>query len=54
MEFFSEFGDANRKIIHEAIVRGSYNVVRSEIDQHTGEKVEINETHTIFQPVTHH
>jgi mitogen-activated protein kinase 1/3 len=47
--FFSEFGDANRKIIHEAIVRGSYNVVCSHIEQHTGEKVAVKKTFNTFE-----
>ncbi|KAL6615754.1 hypothetical protein ACP70R_038024 [Stipagrostis hirtigluma subsp. patula] len=49
MEFFSEYGDANRYKIQEVIGKGSYGVVCSAIDQHTGDKVAIKKIHNIFE-----
>ncbi|KAL5662723.1 hypothetical protein ACJX0J_029848, partial [Zea mays] len=49
MEFFSEYGDANRYKIQEIIGKGSYGVVCSAIDQHTGEKVAIKKIQNIFE-----
>ncbi|XP_022774642.1 mitogen-activated protein kinase 20-like [Durio zibethinus] len=48
MDFFSEYGDANRYKIQEVIGKGSYGVVCSAIDTHTGEKVAIKKIHDIF------
>jgi hypothetical protein len=49
MEFFSDYGDANRYKIQEIIGKGSYGVVCSAIDQHTGEKVAIKNIQNIFE-----
>ncbi|KAG5246102.1 mitogen-activated protein [Salix suchowensis] len=52
MEFFSEYGDANRYKIQEVIGKGSYGVVCSAIDTHTGEKVAIKKIHDIFEHIS--
>ncbi|XP_010924325.1 mitogen-activated protein kinase 10 [Elaeis guineensis] len=49
MDFFTEYGDANRYKIQEVIGKGSYGVVCSAIDTHTGEKVAIKKIHDIFE-----
>jgi serine/threonine protein kinase len=49
MDFFSDYGDANRYKIQEIIGRGSYGVVCSAIDQQTGEKVAIKKIKNIFE-----
>ncbi|XP_062206427.1 mitogen-activated protein kinase 8-like isoform X1 [Phragmites australis] len=49
MDFFSEYGDANRYKIQEVVGKGSYGVVCSAIDQHTGDKVAIKKIHNIFE-----
>ncbi|CAI9089055.1 OLC1v1023555C1 [Oldenlandia corymbosa var. corymbosa] len=49
MDFFSEYGDASRYKIQEVIGKGSYGVVCSAIDTHTGEKVAIKKIHDIFE-----
>ena len=38
-EFFSDYGEATRYTIKEVIGKGSYGVVCSAVDNHTGEKV---------------
>ncbi|CAL9184198.1 mitogen-activated protein kinase 10-like [Musa acuminata AAA Group] len=48
LDFFSEYGDANRYKIQEVIGKGSYGVVCSAIDTHTGQKVAIKRIHDIF------
>ncbi|XP_020223860.1 mitogen-activated protein kinase 20 isoform X2 [Cajanus cajan] len=52
MEFFSDYGDANRYKIQEVIGKGSYGVVCSAIDTHTREKVAIKKIHDIFEHVS--
>ncbi|KAH9706241.1 mitogen-activated protein kinase 20 [Citrus sinensis] len=52
MEFFSEYGDASRYKIQEVIGKGSYGVVCSAIDTHTGEKVAIKKIHDIFEHIS--
>jgi serine/threonine protein kinase len=52
LEFFSEYGDANRYKIQEVIGKGSYGVVCSAIDTHTGEKVAIKKIHDIFEHIS--
>ncbi|XP_050370806.1 mitogen-activated protein kinase 19 isoform X2 [Argentina anserina] len=52
MEFFSEYGDANRYKILEVIGKGSYGVVCAAIDTHTGEKVAIKKIHDIFEHIS--
>ncbi|CAL9112839.1 unnamed protein product [Musa textilis] len=48
LDFFSEYGDANRYKIQEVIGKGSYGVVCSAIDTHTGQKVAIKRIYDIF------
>jgi hypothetical protein len=38
-DFFTEYGEANRFVIHEMIGKGSYGVVCSATDTKTGAKV---------------
>ncbi|KAL6570759.1 Mitogen-activated protein kinase 10 [Orobanche gracilis] len=52
MDFFSEYGDASRYKILEVIGKGSYGVVCSAIDSHTGEKVAIKKIHDIFEHIS--
>ncbi|XVF60780.1 hypothetical protein PTKIN_Ptkin08bG0076000 [Pterospermum kingtungense] len=52
MDFFSEYGDANRFKIQEVIGKGSYGVVCSAIDTLTGEKVAIKKIHDIFEHIS--
>ncbi|KAK4438948.1 Mitogen-activated protein kinase [Sesamum alatum] len=52
MDFFSEYGDASRYKILEVIGKGSYGVVCSAIDTHTGEKVAIKKIHDIFEHIS--
>ncbi|KAF3794770.1 Mitogen-activated protein kinase 10 [Nymphaea thermarum] len=52
MDFFTEYGDANRYRIQEVIGKGSYGVVCSAIDTHTGEKVAIKKIHDIFEHIS--
>ncbi|KAA8524143.1 hypothetical protein F0562_010426 [Nyssa sinensis] len=52
MDFFSEYDDANRYKIQEVIGKGSYGVVCSAIDTHTGEKVAIKKIHDIFEHIS--
>ncbi|KAF5732485.1 mitogen-activated protein kinase 20 [Tripterygium wilfordii] len=52
MDFFSEYGDANRYKIQEVIGKGSYGVVCSAIDTRTGEKVAIKKIHDIFEHIS--
>ncbi|XP_062011752.1 mitogen-activated protein kinase 19-like [Rosa rugosa] len=52
MEFFTEYGDANRYKILEVIGKGSYGVVCAAIDTHTGEKVAIKKIHDIFEHIS--
>ncbi|CAF2057095.1 unnamed protein product [Brassica oleracea var. botrytis] len=52
MEFFTEYGDANRYRILEVIGKGSYGVVCAAIDTHTGEKVAIKKINDIFEHIS--
>ncbi|KAH6785429.1 hypothetical protein C2S51_037884 [Perilla frutescens var. frutescens] len=52
LDFFSEYGDASRYKIQEVIGKGSYGVVCSAIDTHTGEKVAIKKIHDIFEHIS--
>ncbi|XP_057441317.1 mitogen-activated protein kinase 10-like isoform X2 [Lotus japonicus] len=52
MDFFSEYGDANRYKILEVVGKGSYGVVCSAIDTHTGEKVAIKKIQNIFEHIS--
>jgi len=51
-EFFTEYGDASRYKIQEIVGKGSYGVVCSAIDVHTGEKVAIKKIHDIFEHIS--
>ncbi|OIT00323.1 PREDICTED: mitogen-activated protein kinase 19 [Nicotiana attenuata] len=52
VEFFTEYGDANRYKILEVIGKGSYGVVCAAIDTHTGEKVAIKKITDIFEHIS--
>nr|AKL87246.1 mitogen-activated protein kinase 3 [Linum usitatissimum] len=52
MEFFTEYGDANRYKLLEVIGIGSYGVVCAAIDTHTGEKVAIKKIHDVFEHIS--
>ncbi|KAK9150803.1 hypothetical protein Syun_009112 [Stephania yunnanensis] len=52
MDFFTDYGDANRYKIQEVVGKGSYGVVCSAIDTHTGEKVAIKKIHDIFEHIS--
>ncbi|KAJ9135785.1 hypothetical protein P3X46_032924 [Hevea brasiliensis] len=51
-EFFTEYGEATQYEIQEVIGKGSYGVVASAIDTHTGEKVAIKKMNNIFEHVS--
>lgn len=51
-EFFTEYGENNLYQIQEVIGKGSYGVVCSAIDTHTGEKVAIKKINDIFEHVS--
>ncbi|XP_038707821.1 mitogen-activated protein kinase 17-like [Tripterygium wilfordii] len=51
-EFFTEYGEASQYKILEVVGRGSYGVVVSAIDTHTGEKVAIKKMTNIFEHVS--
>jgi serine/threonine protein kinase len=50
--FFTDFGETNRYKIIEIIGKGSYGVVCSAVDSHTGEKVAIKKINDIFEHVS--
>ncbi|XVE53009.1 hypothetical protein DITRI_Ditri02bG0170300 [Diplodiscus trichospermus] len=52
MDFFTEYGDANRYKILEVIGKGSYGVVCAALDTHTGEKVAIKKIQDVFEHVS--
>ncbi|XP_050263450.1 mitogen-activated protein kinase 20-like isoform X2 [Quercus robur] len=52
MDFFSEYGDANKYKIQEVIGKGSYGVVCSAIDTCAGEKMAIKKIHDIFEHIS--
>lgn len=51
-EFFTEYGEASRYQVQEVIGKGSYGVVGSAVDTHTGEKVAIKKIHDVFEHVS--
>ncbi|XP_048136342.1 mitogen-activated protein kinase 9-like isoform X2 [Rhodamnia argentea] len=51
-EFFTEYGEASRYHVQEVIGKGSYGVVGSAIDSHTGEKVAIKKINDVFEHVS--
>ncbi|KAH7432878.1 hypothetical protein KP509_07G044400 [Ceratopteris richardii] len=52
VEFFTEYGEATRYILQEVVGKGSYGVVCSAIDTHTGDKVAIKKITNIFEHVS--
>eukprot|EP00252_Welwitschia_mirabilis_P008684 TRINITY_DN2074_c0_g2_i3.p1 TRINITY_DN2074_c0_g2~~TRINITY_DN2074_c0_g2_i3.p1 ORF type:complete len:566 (-),score=109.09 TRINITY_DN2074_c0_g2_i3:390-2087(-) len=52
VEFFTEYGEASRYKIQEVIGKGSYGVVCSAVDTHTGEKVAIKKINDIFEHIS--
>lgn len=52
VEFFTEYGEATRYVLQEVIGKGSYGVVCSAIDTHTGKKVAIKKINDIFEHVS--
>ncbi|KAL6864679.1 hypothetical protein ACP4OV_015830 [Aristida adscensionis] len=52
MDFFTEYGEGTRYKIEEVIGKGSYGVVCSALDTHTGEKVAIKKINDIFEHVS--
>ena len=51
-EFFIEYGEASQYEIQEVVGKGSYGVVASAIDTHTGERVAIKKMNSIFEHVS--
>ncbi|CAN6577824.1 unnamed protein product [Malus baccata var. baccata] len=51
-EFFTEYGEGSRYQVQEVIGKGSYGVVGSAIDTHTGEKVAIKKINDVFEHVS--
>ncbi|CAA7043159.1 unnamed protein product [Microthlaspi erraticum] len=51
-DFFTEYGEANRYQIQEVIGKGSYGVVGSAIDTHTGERVAIKKINDVFDHIS--
>ncbi|KAJ6910763.1 mitogen-activated protein kinase 12-like [Populus alba x Populus x berolinensis] len=51
-EFFTEYGEASQYEIQEVVGKGSYGVVASAIDTHTGEWVAIKKMTNIFEHVS--
>ncbi|KAJ8550880.1 hypothetical protein K7X08_000250 [Anisodus acutangulus] len=51
-EFFTEYGEASRYQVQEVIGKGSYGVVGSAVDTHTGEKVAIKKINDVFDHVS--
>ncbi|XP_008793663.1 mitogen-activated protein kinase 15 [Phoenix dactylifera] len=52
VDFFTEYGEGSRYRIEEVIGKGSYGVVCSALDTHTGEKVAIKKINDIFEHVS--
>ncbi|KAI3463718.1 hypothetical protein Pfo_020381 [Paulownia fortunei] len=51
-EFFTEYGEASRYQVQEVVGKGSYGVVGSAIDSHTGERVAIKKINDVFEHVS--
>lgn len=51
-EFFTEYGEASQYEIQEVIGKGSYGVVASAVDTHTGDKVAIKKINDVFEHVS--
>ncbi|CAG7879575.1 unnamed protein product [Brassica rapa] len=52
LDFFTEYGEGTRYRIEEVIGKGSYGLVCSAYDTHTGEKVAIKKINDIFEHVS--
>ncbi|KAL1299811.1 hypothetical protein HN51_044354 [Arachis hypogaea] len=52
LDFFTDYGDANRYKILEVIGKGSYGVVCAAIDTHTGGKVAIKKINDVFEHIS--
>ncbi|GAU16282.1 hypothetical protein TSUD_299140 [Trifolium subterraneum] len=52
VEFFTEYGEANRYQVQEVVGKGSYGVVVSAVDTITGEKVAIKKINDVFEHVS--
>ncbi|XP_072975545.1 mitogen-activated protein kinase 15 [Typha angustifolia] len=52
VDFFTEYGEGSRYRIEEVIGKGSYGVVCSALDTHTGERVAIKKINDIFEHVS--
>eukprot|EP00250_Pteridium_aquilinum_P021098 c25025_g2_i1 orf=1-468(-) len=52
IDFFTDYGEANRYQVLEVIGKGSYGLVCSAIDTHTGEKVAIKKINDVFEHVS--
>ncbi|RAL42588.1 hypothetical protein DM860_017133 [Cuscuta australis] len=51
-EFFTEYGEASRYQVQEIIGKGSYGIVGSAVDTHTGERVAIKKINDVFEHVS--
>ncbi|CAH8390385.1 unnamed protein product [Eruca vesicaria subsp. sativa] len=51
-DFFTEYGEANRYEIQQVVGKGSYGVVGSAIDTHTGERVAIKKINDVFDHIS--
>ncbi|GMY18553.1 mitogen-activated protein kinase 9 isoform X1 [Fagus crenata] len=51
-EFFTEYGEASQYEIQEVVGKGSYGVVASAIDTHTGQRVAIKKINEVFEHVS--
>ncbi|KAF5730317.1 hypothetical protein HS088_TW20G00690 [Tripterygium wilfordii] len=51
-EFFTEYGEASRYQVLEVVGKGSYGVVGSAVDTHTGERVAIKKINDVFEHVS--
>ncbi|KAL5545000.1 hypothetical protein UlMin_008784 [Ulmus minor] len=51
-EFFTEYGEGSQYQIQEVVGKGSYGVVGSAIDTHTGERVAIKKINDVFEHVS--
>ena len=52
VDFFTDYGDANRYKIQEVIGKGSYGVVAAAVDTRTGERVAIKKINDVFEHVS--
>ncbi|XP_010537489.1 PREDICTED: mitogen-activated protein kinase 8-like isoform X2 [Tarenaya hassleriana] len=51
-DFFTEYGEASRYQIQEVVGKGSYGIVGSAVDTHTGERVAIKKINDVFEHVS--